>query len=307
MHLKTIFLISIISLCQSGCMAADKKSCLNVKLQVLGSGGPEINDGLASSSYLIWIDGKAKVMVDAGGGSSLNFEKSGASFNDLEAILLTHLHVDHSVALPVYIKAGYFTNRESTLAIFGPIAGGGFPSTTEFVAALFSDQQKSVYPYLSDNYRQQSSTDFLIKASSVDPNNKVWKTNITDNISLQAINVIHGAIPAVAWRVNLYGCSLTFSGDMNGASGNLDILAKNTNLLIANNAIPENAHPIAQRLHMMPSRIAEIARNAAPGKILLSHFMRRTVDKKKQTISMIKKSYSGHIILAQDLDLISLN
>jgi ribonuclease BN (tRNA processing enzyme) len=209
--------------------------------------------------------------------------------------------------LPVYIKAGYFTNRESTLPIFGPIGGGEFPSTTEFVAALFSDQQKSVYPYLSDNYRQQPSTDFLIKASSVESNNKVWKTNLTDNISLLAINVSHGTIPAVAWRVNLYGCSITFSGDMNGTSGNLDILAKNTNLLIANNAIPENAHPAARRLHMMPTRIAKIAGNATPQKLLLSHFMRRTVDKKQQTISIIKKSYSGNIILAQDLDLISLD
>ena len=30
-----------------------------IMLQVLGSGGPEMNDKRASSSYLIWIDGKA--------------------------------------------------------------------------------------------------------------------------------------------------------------------------------------------------------------------------------------------------------
>jgi ribonuclease BN (tRNA processing enzyme) len=147
----------------------------------------------------------------------------------------------------------------------------------------------------------------LINVNSVDSNNKVWKTNVTDNISLQAISVSHGAIPAVAWRVNLYGCSLTFSGDMNGTSGNLDILAKNTNLLIANNAIPEDAHPIAQRLHMMPSTIAKIAGNAFPKKILLSHFMQRTIDKKQQTINIIKKTYAGEILLAKDLEFISLD
>jgi len=75
-----------------------------MRLQVLGSGGLEINDGLASSSYLVWIDNKATILIDAGGGCSLNFEKSGANFNDLKVILLTHLHVDHSVELPVYIK-----------------------------------------------------------------------------------------------------------------------------------------------------------------------------------------------------------
>jgi len=42
-----------------------------VALQVLGSGGPIADDGRASSSYLIWVDGKSRVLIDAGGGSFL--------------------------------------------------------------------------------------------------------------------------------------------------------------------------------------------------------------------------------------------
>ena len=49
-----------------------------VWLQVLGSGGPELEDGRASSGYVIWQDGKARVLVDMGAGSLLRFEKSGA-------------------------------------------------------------------------------------------------------------------------------------------------------------------------------------------------------------------------------------
>ena len=63
-----------------------------VSLQVLGSGGPELNDKRASSSYLVWLDSKAVVMIDAGGGSSYNFEKSGAKFNDIKAVAFTHFH-----------------------------------------------------------------------------------------------------------------------------------------------------------------------------------------------------------------------
>jgi len=303
-----LFILFFISACgQRASFANDISSCANVKLQVLGSGGPEINDGLASSSYLIWVDGKAVIMIDAGGGSSLNFEQSGASFNDIQAILFTHLHVDHSAAIPIYVKAGYFTDRKSTLPIYGPGAGGDFPSTAEFVAALFSDQQKSAYPYLSDNYRQQPFTDFLINATSVDPQDKLWNSTLNEHISLQAINVRHGAIPAVAWRVNVGECSITFSGDMNGTSGNLNVLARNTNLLVANNAIPENAHASVKRLHMTPSKIANISSLAKVKKVLLSHFMRRTMDKKQQTINIIKKTYAGEILLALDLEFISLD
>ena len=272
-----------------------------MQLQVLGSGGPEIDDGLASASYLIWIDGKATLMIDAGGGSSLNFEKSSANFNQLQAILLTHLHVDHSAALPIYIKAGYFTGRTQNLPLFGPNAGGNFPSTENFVNALFSDQQLSAYPYLSDNLRQQPSTDFLVEPVSINPKDKIWKHKISDKLSISAINVIHGAIPAIAWKVDYGSCSVTFSGDMNGSSGNLEKLAKDSQLLVANNAIPEEAHAVAKRLHMSPSTIGKIAAKAKVKQLLLSHFMNRSKSVKAETKLKISESYSGEITLATDL------
>jgi len=34
-----------------------------IELEILGSGGPEI-DGRASTSYLLWIDNKAKLIVE---------------------------------------------------------------------------------------------------------------------------------------------------------------------------------------------------------------------------------------------------
>jgi len=307
MRIITVFLILISACSQNSGIAKESLSCSNVRLQVLGAGGPEIDDGLASSSFLVWIDGKARIMVDAGGGSSFNFEKSGANFNHLQAILLTHLHVDHSAALPVYIKAGYFTGREQVLPIFGPDEGGDFPSTENFVAAFFSDQQKSVYPYLSDNFRQQDSTEFLIRGQSVKPNNKVWKIQLDKAISIESINVNHGRIPAIAWRVNVNQCSLTFSGDMNGSSGNLPILAKNTNLLVANNAIPQNANSFAKRLHMAPDMIGKIADEANIKQLVLAHFMRRSIDRVKNTKTHIKKSFSGPIELAQELSYFALD
>jgi len=304
----------------TGSIANDKVSdpgayCSHLQLQVLGAGGPEINDGLASSSFLVWINGKAKIMVDAGGGSSLNFEKSGADFNDLDAILLTHLHVDHSAALPVYIKAGYFSGRENRLPIFGPFSGNGFPSTENFIAALFNDQQLSAYPYLSDNFRQQPSTDFLINSFSVKPENKVWKKTLpvdfskglSEKLTISAINVHHSFIPAIAWRVDYQGCSITFSGDMNGLNGHLEQLAQSTNLLVANNAIPEGAGAVAKRLHMTPSKISEIAKKAKVKKILLAHVMNRTIKKKNETGFIIQQNYNGEIEFAKELTFVHLN
>ncbi|MDQ7049417.1 MAG: MBL fold metallo-hydrolase, partial [Enterobacterales bacterium] len=248
----------------------------------------------------------ASILVDAGSGSSLNFEKSGANFNDLQAILLSHLHVDHSAALPVYVKAGYFTQRDSDLLVFGPNRGGRFPSTEEFVAALFSGKSASAYPYLSDNFDQPNGDEFRILPFSIDPGTTIWHRNLTDQIKLSAIAVQHGSIPALAWRVDIASCSVTFSGDFNASTGHLEQLAKNTDLLVAHNAIPEDAGEIANYLHATPSKIARVVEKSLTKRLLLSHFMNRTSQVKELTQKQIRNHYRGEIILAQDLMLIPL-
>ena len=126
-------------------------------LQVLGSGGPELDDGRASSGYVIWNKGKARFLIDIGSGSMFRFEQSGASLNDLDAILLSHMHVDHSNDLPALLKASFFSNRDRDLYLYGPSGNKFMPSATRFVQNLFGDD--GAYQYLSsylngnDTYR----------------------------------------------------------------------------------------------------------------------------------------------------------
>jgi hypothetical protein len=56
--------------------SGDAENCggEGVAVQVLGSGGPELQAKRASSSYLVWQDGQARVLIDAGGGSGLRRE-----------------------------------------------------------------------------------------------------------------------------------------------------------------------------------------------------------------------------------------
>ena len=75
-----------------------------VAVQVLGSGGPDSNDARASSGYLLWVDGEARLLVDAGGGVFLRFGEAKAKFESLDAIAITHLHADHVSDLPARSK-----------------------------------------------------------------------------------------------------------------------------------------------------------------------------------------------------------
>ncbi len=275
----------------------------SVTLQVLGSGGPEINDQRASSSYLVWADNKAIALIDMGGGASLNYELSGANFNDLDVVAFSHFHVDHSADFPVLIKGSYFSTRHRPLAIFGPDGNQLMPSTVSFIQNMFATGGS--FGYLN-NFVEPNADGYWLNAQAVMMEKDVIQSfQITSSLSLSAIPVHHGPIPSLAWRVDIYNCSITFSGDMNNDFHSLEKLATNTDILVAHNAVPEQATGVARNLHMPPSEIGLIANKATVKKLVISHRMKRTLGREKETEHYIRNAYSGEIIFANDLDLIT--
>lgn len=114
-------------------------------------------------------------------------------------------------------------------------------------------------------------------------------------------------IPAIAYRVNVGDKSVTFSGDMNGEYHTLENLAKNTNLLVAHNAVPKGATGVSEKLHMTPVIIGEIAKIANTKSLVLSHRMFRTLGKEKETYKEIRKNYQGNVQYANDKDKYKVN
>ena len=106
------FCFTVVALSPTFVWAAASEPCgtKGVAVQVLGSGGPEMR-GRASASYLIWVDGKARVLVDSGGGSALRFGESGARVADFDVVLFSHFHSDHSADFPVLVKSSHFEDK----------------------------------------------------------------------------------------------------------------------------------------------------------------------------------------------------
>jgi len=286
--------------------AASRCSGQGVQLQVLGSGGPEVEDQRASSSYLLWLDGKARVLIDVGGGSSDNFGRSGANFADLDAILFSHFHVDHSADLPALIKSSFFVERNRDLPVFGPSGSGYFmPDTEDFLESLFGIE--GAFRYLSAFLDEGRSNGYRLLGKVLDVNNHKHQTALKNKrISITAVAVHHGTLPALAWRVDIGGKSIVFSGDMNGDFETLPSLAKEADILLAHNAVPENARGVERFLHMPPSVIGAISQKAAVKKLVLSHRMRRTLGKEQETLNAIKKFYTGPVMFANDMECFSL-
>lgn len=292
--------LSLLTLYQVSPATAQSCGSAALALQVLGSGGPELQDKRASTSYLLWDHGRARVLIDAGGGSALRFGQSGAQMSQLDVVLFSHFHVDHSGAFPALIFSSWFEDRNRPLPVYGPPGNDIMPSTTEFVHDLFGDPH-GAWRYLSELVEPGQGGTYQLQPHNVLAGSMPVLVLRNPDMSLYAVRVIHGPFPSLAWRVEIGGKRIVFSGDTNGEGEGLPRLAANADLFVAHNAVPENATGLERRLHMPPSVIGTIAANAHVRQLVLSHRMLRTLGKENETQTEIRRQYSGRLAFADDL------
>jgi ribonuclease BN (tRNA processing enzyme) len=269
-------------------------------VQVLGSGGPSSDDARASSGYLLWIDGEARLLVDAGGGVFLRFGEAKAKFESLDLIALSHLHADHVSDLPAVLKSGYFTDRKRPLPIAGPSGSAAFPGTGEFMRALF-DPKRGAFRYLS-GYLDGSGGLPPAPVTEVDAASRESRQIFAnEHFKLTAIGVTHGSVPALGFLVEVRGRRIAFSGDQNGDNPAFAAMIKGADLLIMDHAIPEVTGNVEARLHARPSEIGTLAASAGVKHLVLSHNMARSLAPLKSDLEVIKARYTGRIDVAEDL------
>ncbi len=271
-----------------------------VAVQVLGSGGPDSNDARASSGYLLWLDGEARLLVDAGGGVFLRFGEAKAKFESLDAVAITHLHADHVSDLPALLKSGFFGDRQRPLPIIGPSGGSVFPGMKEFTRALF-DPKRGAFRYLS-GYLDGSGG--MVRADIVEMNAAAATPKVAfgnDRFKLTAIGVKHGPVPALGYLVEVRGRRIAFAGDQNGDNPAFAAMIKGADILVMDHAVPEMADPISRQLHARPSEIGLLAAKGGVGQLVLSHNMARSLGPLKENLAIIRQHYDGPTKVAEDL------
>jgi ribonuclease BN (tRNA processing enzyme) len=92
----------------------------NMKVTIVGSGDAFGSGGRAHTC--IRIDAAAStVVVDFGSGSMPAWQKLGFDSNDVDAVVISHLHGDHFGGLPtLLLHAQYIAGRRRPLLIVGP-------------------------------------------------------------------------------------------------------------------------------------------------------------------------------------------
>ena len=293
----------LLLLCRSSALLAQTPPP-SLELLVLGSGGPGAA-GRAASSYLVFVDGVARILVDAGPGSFARLGEAKASLANADLVLLTHLHIDHVGELPGLFKARAVSGSGPVVFnVWGPGGSPGqgqgayFPGTRAFMQLLFGP--RGAFAYLSD-----FAAPVGIHAHDIAPASDAAPVQIfkEGDLVVRAAAGHHGDAPAVIFRVDHGGKSVTFSGDIDpGGLPALRAIAKDTNLLVFNSVVldPPGSPAILYTLHTPPLAIGELAKAVGARGLLLSHLSPGVDEQRDAVLKSIHRNYQGPVTFASD-------
>ena len=267
-----------------------------IRVTLLGTGTPRPLTSRFGPSTLIEA-GREKIVVDAGRGATQRLWQLGISYNDITAVLLTHLHSDHIVGLPDLWLTGWIVSRvDHPLELWGP-AG-----TTEMASHLEA-------AFAFDRAIRVSDDRMPVAGGHIAAHDLGEQVVFDRNgVKVTAFLVDHGAIkPALGYRIDYAGHSVVLSGDTR-QSPTLIRVARGTDLLIHEvAAIPEaalagDAHlrSIAAH-HTMAERAGEVFTAVHPKLAVYSHIVLRGGATTADVMRLTRTTYDGPLVVGGDL------
>jgi ribonuclease BN (tRNA processing enzyme) len=293
-----LFALLLLLLCGVPAIAQETCADHSVALQVLGSGGPA-GVGRASAGYLIWVDGKARIMVDAGGGTFKTFHEAGAKIDDLDLLAMSHFHPDHATEIPALLWI-----KETDMILSGPTGSDMYPSADEYVNGLFG----------ADGVFRAVTSGKGLKTITIDTTAKeATEVFADDSIRVSALGVPHGIVPAVGYRIDIGDISIAFSSDQNGSDPAFAEFASGADILVVHLTVPETVTGFGGDLHAKPSVWGQMATDAGVETLVLSHLMRVPPNTKEgdlpsfdEKLEHLRSTYKGSFVIAEDLMCLSV-
>jgi ribonuclease BN (tRNA processing enzyme) len=217
-----------------------------VELTVLGSSAAWPGAGLAASGYLLREDGFTAVL-DLGTGTMSNLQLH-VPHERLDAVLITHSHVDHCIDLhPLYMARLFHPEPLPTLPLYAP------PGVFERVAGLEDSEGQRQMRRLFDVHDVEPGDGFEVGPLRV------------------STRLLPHWVPNAGMRIQSDGRVLVYTGDT-GPSDEIEALARDADLVVAEASwLPEQAEG-RPPFHLTAGQAARHAARAGAGRLMLSHF-----------------------------------
>lgn len=281
-------------------------------LQILGSGGPLDAGGRASASYLLWLQSRARLLIDVGAGAAVNFARAGADVRDLDAVLISHIHPDHVSDLPALLWSAAVVERSRPLLVAGPAGSGNVPAIDQYLERLFGP--RGAYPFMNDIMKSDSAFHLRTMPIAVSRLQAIPLTTL-DGVRISAFPVKHGKTPTVAYRLEGAGFTVVFAADQTGVTPGFAAFAADADVLVLHTALGPHAVMFASVIGL-PRNLGKLAARAHVKSVVLSHLMGfPRGDPREASFSLhdpaalkasVESVFQGRVTLAADGECISL-
>ena len=184
-----------------------------MRLRFLGSGDAFGSGGRFNTCMFVEA-AETRILIDCGASSLIAMKQQGVRPNDIDTILITHLHADHFGGLPFFIlDAQFFSKRQTPLTIAGPPGIGD----------RLSQAQDLFFPGSAG-----TSQKFDLQIREL----KSGAATALAGLTVTPYEVHHdGDAPFFALRVEADGRTIAYSGDTEWSDSLIDA-ARDTDLFV---------------------------------------------------------------------------
>jgi len=246
---------------------------MTTRLIVLGTAAA-IPDAAHENTYMVLDGPDGAVLIDCAGSPIGRLEMAGVDHTRLRAVVITHLHPDHSYGLPMLLMGLWLLGRSQPLTIYAP------DSVASRLRAIMDAFEWSDWPHFfsvefraipdAPNALVIETADFRITASR--------NQHMVLTISLRIENRRTGRV-------------IVYSSDTAPCAAVVD-LARGCDLLIHEAAGATVGHSSA-------AQAGEMATQAGAQQLVLVHYQVR--DDPAQLAAQARSTFAGPIEVAQDL------
>lgn len=215
---------------------------------MLGSGTLLPDDLRHSAAHLLVADG-VRLLMDCGPGTLHGFGRHGVRWAGLTHLAVSHYHTDHVGDLSAVLfalKWGLVTPRSEALVLIGP------PGFRGFLSRLAS----ALGPHIFD-------PGFDLEVVELEPGAAL---DLGEGLRMSSHPTRH-TDESLAFRVDFPGGAFGYTGDTGPQQG-LGAFLSGCDLLVAECA---QVDPPALDIHLSPRGVADLAREAAPATLALTH------------------------------------
>ena len=244
-----------------------------MELTVLGACGTWPGAGRATSGYLVREAGHA-LWVDTGTGTFAELQRHIA-LADVDAILVTHEHLDHIADL---LAVSYAIS-------YGGLAAEGFP--VHLPPGVLERLEGAVGGRMRERFR-----------AAFDVHAVEAGTRQIGPFAVEAVPMPHAGLAAFGYRIAAGGAMLAYTGDTGPGDGAVAQLGAGADVLLAEAALLETDPVPELDLHLTAAQAAAGAAAAAASRLVLTHI--RPDRDPADSVREAERHYDGPIAVAED-------